>query len=239
MINLHSISTDLLHELLIARNSTVCVYTRDSRAHFRRDLELCCCAFSGILRMKTSGWVAAGASEQQEQHELEEESGFVDTRIKGGERGRRREGRRAAEKRIDEEIPSRRVSSRCVILFNDNGCEVDACQLGNALSESDFYASLFPFSHFLTLSLSVPFFPSSRGPQSGRGQMARATLHRRRRREASGSSIPHRVKKDGRQSTSSRDVLYTRFNTRTFLHRFVALRGGRCKLEIHSANKIM
>lgn len=34
--------------------------------------------------MKTSGWVAAGASKQQEQHELEEESGFVNTGVKGG-----------------------------------------------------------------------------------------------------------------------------------------------------------
>jgi hypothetical protein len=44
---------------------------------------------------------------------------------KKGERERER-----AEERIDEEIPTR--SPRDVILFNDNGCEVDACQLGNA-----------------------------------------------------------------------------------------------------------
>lgn len=115
-----------------------------------------------------------------------------------------------------------------MILFNDNGCEVDACQLGNALSESDFYASLFPFSHFLTHALSISFFLSSvAGPQSGRGQMARATLHRRRRRrEASGPPIPHRIKKDGRQSTSSRDARVFCPTHVSSCTDSVALRGG-------------
>lgn len=100
MINLQSISTDLLRKLLTIRNSTVRVYIRDSRAYFRRDLELCCCASSGILRMKTSGWVAAGASKQQEQHELEEESGFVNTGVKGGrERKRETEGNSEEDRR--------------------------------------------------------------------------------------------------------------------------------------------
>lgn len=50
--------------------------------------------------MKTSGWVAAGASEQQEQHELEEESGFVDTGVKGGrEEKRGTEGSREEDRR--------------------------------------------------------------------------------------------------------------------------------------------
>ncbi|CAL1687104.1 unnamed protein product [Lasius platythorax] len=63
------------------------------------------------------GMVAAGASEQQEQHELEEESGFVGTRVKGGERQRateeERKTGRAMEERIEEEIPSRRVLAMC------------------------------------------------------------------------------------------------------------------------------
>jgi len=82
--------------------------------------------------------VAAGASEQQKQHELEEESGHGSSRggterkkeKKGEEEGERERERERAKERIDEEIPSR--SPRDVILFNDNGCEVDACQLGNA-----------------------------------------------------------------------------------------------------------
>lgn len=65
------------------------------------------------------GMVAAGASEQQEQHELEEESGFVGTRVEGGGEGEvesneeeeRKTGR--AMERIEEEIPSRRVLAMC------------------------------------------------------------------------------------------------------------------------------
>lgn len=66
--------------------------------------------------------VAAGASEQQKQHELKEESGFVGMGFKGEEEGRGGRGakreesrskrdRRAAEEKIEGEIPSE--SSRC------------------------------------------------------------------------------------------------------------------------------
>lgn len=61
------------------------------------------------------GMVAAGASEQQEQHELEEESGEL--RKGGRERVRKTEEerkiRRAVEERMDEKIPSRRVLAMC------------------------------------------------------------------------------------------------------------------------------
>lgn len=111
-INLRSISTDLLRKLLSC-NSTVRVYIRDLRALFRRE------ALSCVVHPQDEniGMVAAGASEQQEQHELEEESGFVGTRVKGGERQRateeERKTGRAMEERIEEEIPSRRVLAMC------------------------------------------------------------------------------------------------------------------------------
>lgn len=60
---------------------------------------------------------AAGASEQQKQHELEEESGFSATGFKGREgpgsagRGRREAEETDAEEKIEGEIPSE--SSRC------------------------------------------------------------------------------------------------------------------------------
>lgn len=101
-----------------------------------------------------------------------EESGFTGVQMKRRrqrkkereeERGRKERDQRAMKERIDEEIPSR--SPRDVILFNDNGCEVDACQLGNA---------------FGARFLCVPLHAVRRGPQSGRGQMARATLPRPR-----------------------------------------------------------
>lgn len=45
------------------------------------------------------------------------------------------------EEKEEEEIL--RWSPRDVILFKDNGCEVDACQLGNAFGP-DFYSPLPP-----------------------------------------------------------------------------------------------
>lgn len=63
--------------------------------------------------------VAAGASEQQKQHELEEESGFAGMGFKGGSGSEEREREEkkqkrptsAAEEKIEGEIPSE--SSRC------------------------------------------------------------------------------------------------------------------------------
>lgn len=62
------------------------------------------------IRDETPGWWLAGASEQQEQHELEEESGFMGTRVSGAERGKER---RAKEKRdgraVEEEDGGRNL----------------------------------------------------------------------------------------------------------------------------------
>lgn len=97
----------------------VCVYIRE---HFfvrpaRPWVVLC---ILGHPQDENIGMVAAGASEQQEQHELEEESGFVSTEVRkrgerrGGEQ-RRKKGRTDErwKKKIDEEIPSRRVLTMC------------------------------------------------------------------------------------------------------------------------------
>lgn len=58
-------------------------------------------------RDENTGVVAAGASEQQEQHELEEERAVPRGRTAAGGK----DGGRAQEERIEEEIPSE--SSRC------------------------------------------------------------------------------------------------------------------------------
>jgi len=61
--------------------------------------------------------MAAGASEQQKQHELKEESGFAGMGFKGGRGAKREEEKQkrptsgAAEDEIEGEIPSE--SSRC------------------------------------------------------------------------------------------------------------------------------
>lgn len=62
------------------------------------------------------------------------------TSISGHRGGGRSKGeaRQSGEAEKEEEIP---WSPRDVILFKDNGCEVDACQLGNAFGP-DFYSSL-------------------------------------------------------------------------------------------------
>ncbi|KAG7210605.1 hypothetical protein KM043_012119 [Ampulex compressa] len=82
--------------------------------------------------------VAAGASGQQNEHELRAGRGAL-----GGAQGKaegrggeRKGGGPRGEGEEEEETP---WSSRDVILFNDNGCEVDACQLGNVFGP-DFYS---------------------------------------------------------------------------------------------------
>lgn len=138
--------------------------------------------------------VAAGASEQQKQHELKEESGFAGMGFKRESRGMKREERRSrrdrrvTEEKIEGEIPRR--SPRDVILFNDNGCEVDACQLGNA---------------FGVWFLCVPLFLPLASFSSSSSSLGRAAI--RPRADGSGhltlssrspeAPILHHVKKDG------------------------------------------
>lgn len=106
-----------------AHNRTVCVCARDPDSVFSQGHGPRVANCARHPRDENTVMVAAGASEQQKQHELKEESGFMGMGFKGegeegrGDRGAKREesrskrDRRAAEEKIEGEIPSE--SSRC------------------------------------------------------------------------------------------------------------------------------
>lgn len=101
-----------------AFTSVICIFARRSTGSSES---------RSTLRTKTSGWWPAGASEQQEQHELKEESGFVGTRVsgtkgaQGGEREREQRRKETDERWRGRQRKKSRRSPRDVILFNDNG----------------------------------------------------------------------------------------------------------------------
>ncbi|TGZ57429.1 Uncharacterized protein DBV15_05805 [Temnothorax longispinosus] len=94
------------------RNRIVHVCIRDLRVFFRRVMSPSRESCARHPRDENIVMLAAGASEQQKQHELKEESGFAGTGFKGGSGSEEREGwrsrrdRRSAEEKIEGEIPS-------------------------------------------------------------------------------------------------------------------------------------
>lgn len=75
-----------------AHNRTVCVCARDPDSVFSQGHGPRVANCARHPRDENTVMVAAGASEQQKQHELKEESGFVGMGFKGEEEGKGRSG---------------------------------------------------------------------------------------------------------------------------------------------------